>query len=40
MKNLWAKAALNRGFKTGGGVVGTRKATGKKRAKHWNKTLF
>ena len=40
MKNLWAKAALNRGLKIGGGVVGMGKATVKQRAKHWNKRIF
>lgn len=39
MKNLWAKAALNRGFKTGG-VVGTGKATAKQRAKYRNERIF
>lgn len=40
MKNLWAKAALNRGIKTGGGVVGTGEAIGKQRAKYRNKRIF
>lgn len=39
MKNLRAKAALNQGFKTGG-VVGTRKATGKQREKYRNERIF
>lgn len=40
MKNLWAKAALNRGLKTGGGWVGTGKATGKQRAKYRNERIL
>ena len=40
MKNLWAKAALNRGLKTGGGWVGTGKATGKQKAKYRNERVF
>ena len=39
MKNLRAKAALNRGFKTGGGV-GTRKATAKQMGKYRNERIF
>lgn len=39
MKNLWAKAALNRGLKTGG-VVGTGEAIGKQRAKYRNERIF
>lgn len=40
MKNLWAKAALNRGLKTGGGWVGTGKTTGKQKAKYRNERIL
>ena len=40
MKNLWSKAALNRGLKTGGGWVGTGKDIGKQRAKYRNERIF